>query len=84
LISNAGEINVGPLETQTLDDFELAMSLMFCGVVYPTFAVLPVMRARRSGRIAVIMSIGGIVSVPHLLAYSAAMSLSGDVVLDRT
>jgi short-subunit dehydrogenase len=35
-------------------------------------AVLPAMRARRSGRIANIASIGGRVSVPHLLPYSAS------------
>jgi len=45
---------------------------MFWGVLYPTFAVLPQMRARHSGRIVNITSIGGMVSVPHLLPYSCA------------
>jgi short-subunit dehydrogenase len=72
LIANAGEIMVGPLSTLSLDDFERAMDVMFWGVVYPTFAVLPQMRSRRSGRIGVITSIGGKVSMPHLLAYGAA------------
>src|SRR6185503_4123757 len=35
-------------------------------------AVLPEMRARREGRIVNITSIGGKISVPHLLPYSAS------------
>jgi NAD(P)-dependent dehydrogenase (short-subunit alcohol dehydrogenase family) len=72
LIANAGEITVGPVATMRITDFQHAMDLMFWGAVYPIFAVLPHMRARRAGRIGVITSIGGKVSVPHLLAYSSA------------
>jgi short-subunit dehydrogenase len=45
---------------------------MFWGMLYPTLAVLPQMRARRSGRIVNITSIGGKVSIPHLLPYNSA------------
>ncbi len=72
LINNAGIITVGPLETHTLDDFERAMATMFWGTLYPTLAVLPRMRARCAGRIANITSIGGRISVPHLLPYGSA------------
>jgi short-subunit dehydrogenase len=72
LVNNAGVIQVGPLEAQTLTDFQEAMDVMFWGTVYPTLAVLPQMRQRGSGRIANITSIGGKVSVPHLLPYSCA------------
>jgi NAD(P)-dependent dehydrogenase (short-subunit alcohol dehydrogenase family) len=72
LINNAGLISVGPLETLTLQDFEQSMGIMFWGSVYTTLEVLPQMRARRQGRIVNITSIGGKVSVPHLLAYSSA------------
>jgi NAD(P)-dependent dehydrogenase (short-subunit alcohol dehydrogenase family) len=72
LVNNAGEILVAPLENTTPMDFDRAMQVMFWGVLYPTLAVLPEMKARRSGRVAVITSIGGKVSVPHLLAYSCA------------
>lgn len=72
LVNNAGVITVGPVVEQTLDDFEESMNIMFWGVVYPTFAVLPSMRERRSGRIVNITSIGGKVSVPHLLSYNSA------------
>jgi short-subunit dehydrogenase len=72
LVNNAGLISVGPLATQTLEDFERSMQLMFWGGVYATYAVLPQMRARHAGRIVNITSIGGKLSVPHLLPYSAA------------
>src|SRR5918912_1340832 len=35
LINNAGVITVGPLETQTVEDFQHSMGVMFWGVVYP-------------------------------------------------
>jgi len=72
LVNNAGVIQVGPLEAQTLSDFQEAMDVMFWGTVYPTLTVLPQMRQRGSGHIACITSIGGKVSVPHLLPYTCA------------
>src|SRR5689334_484838 len=72
LVNNAGIISVGPMESQTLTDYQECMDTMFWGVLYPTLAVLPEMIARRSGKIANITSIGGKVSVPHLLPYSCA------------
>jgi short-subunit dehydrogenase len=72
LVNNAGVIQVGPLEAQTLMDFQEAMDVMFWGMVYPTLAVLPQMKQRGGGHIANITSIGGKVSVPHLLPYSCA------------
>jgi short-subunit dehydrogenase len=72
LINNAGVMTVGPLATQTLEDFERAMNVMFWGVLYTTYEVLPQMRARRAGHIAMITSIGGKISIPHLLPYGAA------------
>jgi NAD(P)-dependent dehydrogenase (short-subunit alcohol dehydrogenase family) len=72
LVNNAGVIQVGPAATMTLDDFRQALDVMYWGMVYPTLAVLPQMRARRSGRIVNVTSIGGKASVPHLLPYSSA------------
>lgn len=72
LVNNAGAISIGPLESFTRQDFEDAMNLMFWAGVNLTFAVLPQMRQRRSGTIVNITSIGGRVSVPHLLPYSCA------------
>jgi NAD(P)-dependent dehydrogenase (short-subunit alcohol dehydrogenase family) len=72
LVNNAGVIQVGPLESMTLEDFEQAMAVHFRGPLYTTLAVLPQMRARREGRIVNISSIGGKISVPHLVPYSAS------------
>ena len=72
VVNNAGIIQVGPMSTTTVEDFAQALDVMFWGTLYPTLAVLPQMRARRSGRIVNITSIGGMVSVPHLLPYTCA------------
>lgn len=72
LVNNASIIQVGPLEEMNLEDFHHAMEVNFWGTVIPTLAVLPSMLRRRSGRIVNITSIGGKVSIPHLLPYSAA------------
>lgn len=72
LINNAGVIQVGPLEAQTIEDFDEAMDIMYWGVVHTTLEVLSEMRSRGSGSIANITSIGGKVAVPHLAPYVAA------------
>jgi NAD(P)-dependent dehydrogenase (short-subunit alcohol dehydrogenase family) len=72
LVNNAGVIEVGPMEVMTLDDFDRAMKTHFWGPLYATLAVLPDMKERRDGRIVNISSIGGKISVPHLLPYSAS------------
>ncbi|MGV3723611.1 MAG: SDR family NAD(P)-dependent oxidoreductase [Actinomycetota bacterium] len=69
LVNNAGLIQVGPLEAQTLEDFEASINLHFWAPLYTTLAVLPEMQARREGRIVNIASIGGKISTPHLLPY---------------
>ena len=72
LVNNAGEIMVSPFENLEIADFERAMAVMFWGTLYTTFAVLPAMKMRGQGRIVNVTSIGGKVSVPHLLSYSCA------------
>ncbi|MEW6273077.1 MAG: SDR family NAD(P)-dependent oxidoreductase, partial [Thermodesulfobacteriota bacterium] len=76
LVNNAGEIEVGPLEEMTLEDFERALAIYFWAHLYTTLAVLPDMQRRRSGRIVNVSSIGGKMSVPHLAPYSAAKHAS--------
>ncbi len=71
LVNNAGLIAVGPMESMTLDDYRASLDLHFWAPVYTTLAVLPEMRLRKEGRIVNISSIGGKISVPHLLPYSA-------------
>jgi NAD(P)-dependent dehydrogenase (short-subunit alcohol dehydrogenase family) len=72
LINNAGVIEVGPLDSMTLDDFREAMETHFWGPLYTTLAAMPGMRRRRWGRIVNIASIGGKRAVPHLVPYCAS------------
>lgn len=72
LVNNAGTILVGPLDNHRIEDFEHAMRTNFWAALYTTFAVLPAMKRRQSGRIVNVGSIGSKLAVPHLLAYSAS------------
>lgn len=72
LINNAGIIQVGPMEEMEIKDYEEAMKTNFWAALYVTLAALPVMRRKRKGRIVNISSIGGKLSVPHLLPYSCS------------
>jgi short-subunit dehydrogenase len=72
VINNAGIIMVGPLESQKLASFQLAMNVNFFGALHTTLAVLPQMLERNDGSIVNIASIGGKVAFPHLLPYVAS------------
>ncbi|HWQ31490.1 MAG TPA: SDR family NAD(P)-dependent oxidoreductase [Blastocatellia bacterium] len=72
LVNNAGTIEVGPLETMTLTDFEEAMKTNYSGALHAILAVIPGMRERGEGRIVNITSIGGKVAIPHLTPYTAS------------
>jgi short-subunit dehydrogenase len=72
LVNNAGTISVGPLLSLTPEDFREAMDVIFWGTVNPTLAVLPAMVERGRGRIVNVTSVGGKVSMPHMLPYSCA------------
>jgi short-subunit dehydrogenase len=78
LINCAGIIQVGPFENMTVDDFDDAMKVHFWGPLYTTMSVLEDMKAKGGGRIVNISSIGGKVTVPHLLPYtSSKFALTG-------
>lgn len=68
----AGVIQVGPLASLTREHFKEAVDIMQWGPINLALAVVPGMRARGRGRFGTIASIGGLVSVPHLLPYSTA------------
>jgi len=72
LINNAGTISMGPLSTMTRADFEQALAINFWGAYNTVEAVVDGMRQRGQGRIVNISSIGGKISVPHLLPYSVS------------
>lgn len=72
VVNNAGIISAGPIRTLTREDFEESMNVIFWGTFNTTMAVLPHMLERKQGSIVNITSIGGKVSIPHLLSYSTA------------
>jgi short-subunit dehydrogenase len=72
LVNNAGVIQVGPIRVMTRGDYEEAMRIHFWGPLNTILNVLPSMRRRKQGRIVNISSIGGKISVPHLVPYSAS------------
>lgn len=72
LINDAGTIAVGPFAEMLPPDFEDALAVNFFGTVRMMLATLPHMRARRSGRIVNVGSIGGRVGIPHLAPYCAS------------
>ena len=72
VVNDAGIIMVGAMETFTMHEYEEAMNVMYWGIVHTTLAVLPHMKERKQGQIINITSVGGKVSIPHLLPYSAA------------
>jgi short-subunit dehydrogenase len=72
LINSAGIIQVGPVNSMRIEEYEDTLNINFWGAVYTTLAVLPQMRSRKSGNIVNITSIGGMVAIPHLLPYSVS------------
>ena len=72
LINNAGIIQVGPESVMSLQEHEEAINTHYWGPLYTIEAVLPLMRAQGFGRIVNVASVGGKVSIPHLLPYSAS------------
>lgn len=69
LVNNAGTIQVGPMESMTREDFEDSLRTHFWAMYDAVESVLPLFERQRRGRIVNITSIGGKVSVPHLLPY---------------
>lgn len=72
LVNNAGAGHLGTLEQTSLEDARRTIEVNFFGVWNTTRAVLPHMRAAKSGRIISLSSVGGIVGQPFNDAYSAA------------
>lgn len=76
LVNNAGIIEVGPLESQSLDAFERAIKLHYLAPLYTIWAAIPHLRKQEPlpggghrASIVNISSMGGKVPIPHLLPY---------------
>jgi short-subunit dehydrogenase len=72
LVNNAGLIQVGPEQSMTLEDYSEALDLMFWAPLRCITEALPHFRKQGGGFIVNVTSIGGRVSVPHLLPYCCA------------
>jgi NAD(P)-dependent dehydrogenase (short-subunit alcohol dehydrogenase family) len=72
LINNAGNFYAGFFEEITPDDFRAQVETNLFGPLTVTRAVLPVMRAQRSGLVVTISSTAGLIGQEFCSAYSAS------------
>ncbi len=72
LVNNAGFSVAGFAEDMTLAELRHQLETNFFGNVAMTKAVLPVMRAQKSGHIITVTSVAGLLGQPMLSAYSAS------------
>jgi NAD(P)-dependent dehydrogenase (short-subunit alcohol dehydrogenase family) len=72
LVNNAGFGIVGAIEETSEAELRNTMEVMFFAPLELTRLVLPQMRARRSGTVVQLTSMGGMLSFPGVGAYSAA------------
>ncbi len=78
LINNAGCLLSGLIEEVSIDEAQSLFDTNFFGVHRMIQAVLPHMRARRTGRIVNISSLGGLVAAPgHGFYYASKFALEG-------
>ncbi|WMJ70835.1 oxidoreductase [Stenotrophomonas sp. 24(2023)] len=72
LVNNAGYGMEGAVEETSMAQARRQFDVNFFGALAVTQAVLPVMRAQRSGHILNITSIGGLITFPSLGLYNAS------------
>lgn len=72
LINNAGYLQSGAIEEVTLDQAHAQFETNYFGVVRMVRAVLPAMRAQKSGLIATTSSLAGMVPLPFWGHYNAS------------
>jgi NAD(P)-dependent dehydrogenase (short-subunit alcohol dehydrogenase family) len=72
LVNNAGYLLAGAIEEATPEEAQAMFETNYFGVVRMTRAVLPTMRAQRSGHVVTISSLAGRVPVPFWGHYNAS------------
>jgi NAD(P)-dependent dehydrogenase (short-subunit alcohol dehydrogenase family) len=72
LVNNAGIERMGSVEQLSLADFRAVMETNYFGVIRCIQAVLPAMRARRSGCIINIASVAGKIAMSPMASYTAS------------
>jgi NAD(P)-dependent dehydrogenase (short-subunit alcohol dehydrogenase family) len=72
LVNNAGNFYAGYFENISADQFRAQMETNFFGPLNVTRAILPVMRAQRSGQVITISSLAGVIGQEFVVAYAAS------------
>lgn len=72
LINNAGAICVAPFHALSLEDYDAQMNLHLRAVVQTTRLIQPYLRLNGGGHIVNISSLGGVMPLPQMSAYSAS------------
>ena len=72
VVNNAGNAFMGSIEDTSLEEARAQMETNFFGVLRVCRAVLPVMRAQRSGHIVNVSSLAGVLGLPFSGLYSAS------------
>jgi NAD(P)-dependent dehydrogenase (short-subunit alcohol dehydrogenase family) len=72
VVNNAGYGNVAAIEEAPEDEFRDQIETNLWGAIHVTRAVLPTMRAQKSGHIFQISSVGGRLGMPGMGAYQTA------------
>jgi NAD(P)-dependent dehydrogenase (short-subunit alcohol dehydrogenase family) len=78
LVNNAGHGLLGALEELTDDEIQEVLAVNLLGALAVTRAVLPHMRARRTGHIVQMSSVGGVIGNPgHAIYATSKFALEG-------
>ena len=72
LVNNAGFGSFGPVEDYSDNEIRFVFETNLLGAIRTTRAVLPTMRAQRSGTIVMVSSISGLRTFPFMAVYSAS------------
>src|SRR3984957_20427780 len=72
LVNNAGNFYARYFENISADHFRAQMETNFFGPLNVTRAVLPVMRAQRSGQVITVTSLAGLIGQEFVAAYAAS------------
>lgn len=72
LVNNAGMGIAGSIEDTSIEEAEYQFDTNFFGTLRVMKEVLPYMRERHKGRIIVLSSVAGVISIPYQAHYSAS------------
>lgn len=72
IINNAGTMLLGPDQVMSVTDYKDVMEVNCWSALYTTKAITPYFKKQGAGHIVNICSIGGKISVPHMVPYSVS------------